>query len=115
MSDKDLIRELQSAQEPSRKTDTKLASLAGWEKVPEDGAEQKQHWVFPGESRPRLPMFTSSVDAAMEFASLIAPNEPIALVRSGDQCSAVVGNGPHCFSRIPAIALCLAALRSRHG
>ena len=59
--------------------------------------------------------YTSSLDAAIELAKLLAPNQAVACSWEDGLGSAKVGDGPIAQGISPEIALCLATLGDVQG
>ncbi|MDX0572189.1 hypothetical protein GOD68_18345 [Sinorhizobium medicae] len=121
MSNADLIAALEAATRPDRKMDEKLAVAAGWTQVPEivpgsqGRGERRLLWFYPGEQTARLPKFTESIDAALEFVGIIAPGPSGGFTWGGPnrfkRGKAQLNDGEQVQAANPAIALCIAALK----
>lgn len=121
MSNDNLIAELEAATRSDRRLDEKLAAAAGWTQLSEivPGADGKRErrlmWFYPGEQTPRLPKFTESIDAALEFVGIIAPGPTGGFTWGGPnrfkRGKAQLNDGQQVQAATPAIALCIAALK----
>ncbi|ASP90808.1 hypothetical protein [Sinorhizobium meliloti] len=118
MAVSDLIHELESASEPSRETDAKIALLFGWQRRVEtsEGATKSRRvsWINPASGENRLPAFTFSVDAALELLELVAEKSHGGVSwivnEVGVTCTVKVDEGPYYHAATPALAICVAAL-----
>lgn len=122
MSNASLIAELETATKPNRRLDEKLAVAAGWTQLSEIGPgtdgtrERRLLWFYPGEQTPRLPKFTESIDAALEFVGIVAPGQSGGF--TWDESSRFRRARAQLDDREPvsganaAIALCIAALKA---
>lgn len=121
MSNVDLVSELEAATQPSRKLDEKIAVVAGWTRISEivpgtdGGRERRLLWFFPGEQSPRLPKFTESIDAALEFVGIVAPGPVGGFTWGGlnrfKRGKAQLNDEGPVVAANPATALCIAALK----
>ncbi|MQX97980.1 hypothetical protein GHK03_18055 [Sinorhizobium medicae] len=106
----ELIQDLEKMEAPSRRTDALLALQAGWQrKASRSGGNVNVVWLFPGDETNRLPEFTRSIDAALEFVAIVAPQKTFAFTW-GEIVKAQVDE-EIVESITPAAALCLAALK----
>ncbi|MGH0280733.1 BC1872 family protein [Sinorhizobium meliloti] len=119
MAVSDLIVELETAGEPDRGTDAKIALLFGWQRRVEaaGGAtkSRKVFWLHPKTGENRLPAFTYSVDAALELVDLVSPKSyggvSWATDSKGVTCTVKVSEGAYSHAATPALAICVAALK----
>ncbi|RVE83327.1 hypothetical protein [Sinorhizobium meliloti] len=121
MSNASLIAELEAATRSDRRLDEKLAAAAGWTQLSEivpgaDGTrERRLLWFYPGEQTPRLPKFTESIDAALEFVGIIAPGPSGGFTWGGPnrfkRGKAQLNDAESVEAANTAIALCIAALK----
>lgn len=108
----ELIRELHAATHSNRLLDARLALYAGFTRTAIGTGPAV--WRSPsGEVVTKIPHFTHYIETAKSFAEMIAPKHAAA-VSWGEKPSAVVNEGPRCFGATPAIALCIAAMKSLH-
>lgn len=115
----DVIRDLEEAQEPSRKLDVALAMLIGYKRKVENvrdpnSGEQTRRvlWLHPGGQDPgRVPRYTAVIDDACAFAQMVAPDLAGGVSWDSRGGYAKIGDGPYCSAASPAIALCIAALK----
>jgi hypothetical protein len=116
----DVIREVQSLTRESGDADIKIGLLVGWQRqfeyADESGTTTRNViWILDGERSPRLPRFTSSLDAALQLLELVAPKFKGGVSWSTDdnglQGTAKVNDGFYSHGATPALAVCLAALR----
>ncbi|AYC99577.1 hypothetical protein NCHU2750_01780 [Neorhizobium sp. NCHU2750] len=108
----DIITRLERTRSPDRAVDFSLARVVGWKvlSVPGDGGKRKDLWIVPGSDEPdKVPKYTSSLDAAKQFADQLLPNNAVA-VTFGDEIEAIAEGGERVRSRVGAVAICLAAL-----
>ncbi|RVG06986.1 hypothetical protein CN230_24315 [Sinorhizobium meliloti] len=121
MTIEQLITKLESADTGDRILDGAIGSLLGWrQKVeyvktdPNGEPSKKVFWVVPSGNNPGVvPLFTSSIDAAIELLENIAPSARWGVSFAGGIGTAVVGDGPYCHAPTTAIALCIAALKAK--
>ncbi|RVL05081.1 hypothetical protein CN151_10570 [Sinorhizobium meliloti] len=106
----ELIQNLEKSEAPSRRMDAMLALVAGWQrKASRSGGNVNVVWLFPGEEVNRLPEFTRSIDAALEFVGLIAPQRSLAFTWGNSIKAQIDDTIVEAIN--PAAALCLAALK----
>jgi len=121
MEIRELIEELEEANEPSRQLDVALAVLVGYKRKvenvrdPKSGEQSKRVlWLLPGGQDPgRVPRYTALIDEAYSFARTVAPSLAGGVSWDEDRGYARIGDGPNCSAVSPAIALCIAALKVR--
>jgi hypothetical protein len=107
----DLIEMLQTAERSSRALDGRIALAVGpqREETDETDADDDRDTESPG----KLPRYTSSVDAAASFAKSMTTTSEYALSWTpAGRAIAVIGNKIG-IARTPAMALCIAALKTR--
>lgn len=115
----ELISALESLQEPSRRIDEQIGRLAGWERRSERANDNNKvesvYFVHNGKRYPRMPYFTTSIDAALLCVeALVGKVDSGGVTLNPNGMSwAEVGGGPRCRGPNPAIALCIAALRRK--
>ncbi|MDE3814292.1 hypothetical protein I7I49_29395 [Sinorhizobium meliloti] len=117
----DLILELENAAVPDRRLDTAIALVVGYKRKVEHvtqtpGKEPVRQtlWIMPGGGeQPRVPYYTSSIDAAYELAQTIAPNNAGGCSYDGGRGRAKINDGQYCHAATPALALCVAALKEK--
>ncbi len=114
----EVIRKLQDATTPERMHDGYIASLFGWRRkvdyiTKEDGssAGKKITWLTSAGEPGTVPLYTSSLDVALELARTISSTETWAAVWADGRGGATIGDGKQCYAATPAMALCVAALR----
>ncbi|MDW9371004.1 hypothetical protein CN059_27225 [Sinorhizobium medicae] len=117
----DLIKDLESAEGPSRELDAALAILLGYKRKveqvmdPESGEQtRRSFYIHPGGQDPsRVPQFTASLEDAHLLARTVAPGVAGGVSWDESGGHAKVGDGPVCAAATPAIALCIATLKMR--
>lgn len=111
-----LIEKLQALTEPDRRVDVELAMLAGYRR--EIGDDRRVLWFDANGTDPvRIPLYTSSVDHARDFAKALVPGHVGGCSWERGVGSARVDDGPFIQASSAEIALCIAALlaRSKRG
>jgi hypothetical protein len=111
---KNLILKLEQSTGADRGIDFKLARLCGWsvESVVDEAGKSRDLWLAPGTSAPgKVPRFTSYLDAARSLADRVLPDQVAAITIDG-ACRATVNDGPTVEGANPALALCLAVLKT---
>lgn len=117
MTTEEVIAKLEAATEPERMHDGYIASLFGWQRkvdlIPKAGSPpgKKITWLSPSGTPGVVPMYTTSIDAALELARALTPSDEWGVTWLGDKGAAVV-DGIQCRAATPAMAICLAALRA---
>jgi hypothetical protein len=102
-----LLQELRNLEYPSRKIDTDIALLLGFERFEGD----KVVWLHPDTRREtRVPRFTATLTQAHDLARTLLPNHVAACTWGPEYSSARIEPGPQFEATNPAIALCLCAL-----
>ncbi len=100
----DLIRDLEIAREPDRSLDLSIAFIARYKRENEVGTSEAAN----------VPFYTSSTDAALKLVEQLAPQTSGGVSwQPNGSATAVVNEGPYVHAVNPAIALCIAALRSK--
>lgn len=113
-----LIDKLKAATGPERALDGQIAEVLGWQKRlepvidPKTGeSKQRTLWIVPaGDDFGRIPLYTSSLDAAFELAHAVAPDNVGGCTWEKGKGSARIVGGPYCQAATPILALCVAAL-----
>ncbi|MDW9551605.1 MULTISPECIES: hypothetical protein [Sinorhizobium] len=121
MTLQELIAKLERAERVERIYDGEIGGILGWRRkveyvrTSEQGEPIKRvFWIVPSGNDPgTVPMFTTSVDAAVELMNTIAPSEVWGVSFADGKGTAVVGGGPYCHAPTPAMALCIAALKAK--
>jgi hypothetical protein len=104
MAISDLIRDLENATGPDRSLDLSIAFIARHRRENEFGASTGTD----------VPPYTSSIEAALHLARKLAPHASGGFSWQPDGTNmAVVAAGEYCHGNSPALAICIAALRSK--
>ncbi|MCA1439322.1 hypothetical protein I6F07_03595 [Ensifer sp. IC4062] len=111
-----LIEDLGNLQAPNRRADERIALAIGMRErrqtFREKGEIKEQvYWYLGEKAFPRIPLFTSSLDAAMVAVEMVAPFTLGVAFRRFGKGSAVLNEGEHFDAATPAIALCMAVLK----
>jgi hypothetical protein len=102
-----ILESLRALEAPSRKIDTDIALLIGFEKY---GAE-KVVWLHPETRKEaKVPRYTSLISAAFDFAQMLVPENVGGCAWENGLGSAKIEPGPPFQAPNPAIALCMCAL-----
>ncbi|PJR11333.1 hypothetical protein [Sinorhizobium meliloti] len=100
----DLIRDLELATGPDRSLDLSIAFIVRYKREDDVGTTGGSN----------VPPYTSSVDAALQLLHKMAPNSSGGVSWQADGSGTATANdGVYSHAANPAIALCLAALRSK--
>ncbi|MBB4184212.1 hypothetical protein GGE07_000838 [Sinorhizobium terangae] len=121
MSLTEIIDRLERGIEINRALDAALAQLIGWtrkvEYIKRDGVptpDRKVLWIVPdGDDTGLIPYYTTSVEAAFDFAQALLPGSVGGVSWDNGNFTAIVNDGPYCSSATPAVAVCLAALKAK--
>lgn len=100
----ELIEALEGLEKPNRRADDSIGTFVG-------SVQHHDYLEFNGSRYPRMPYFTSSVDAALLLVEALHGETPAGGVTFGLEARAQVGDGPKCGGATPALAICIAALR----
>lgn len=109
------ISKLQRATGEAKSLDSAIADSLGWIRRNEIVAGRTvQRWTSPeGDTQAMPPPWTSSVQAAMELQIALFPGRAGAVsVEVQKGATAIIENGPKSYGATPAIALCIAALKT---
>lgn len=120
MTLQELIERLENASKPELAFDGEIATLLGWRRKVEyvksdsQGEDVKRaFWVVPSGDNPgTVPLFTTSLDAAIELMNTIAPSDQWGVSDGEGGGAATIDSGPYCLAATPAMALCIAALKT---
>src|SRR5678816_2245189 len=118
----DLIADLESASEGRRELDSSIGLTLGWLRKVEhkqvagsSEATRNVVWIAPISNKPSssLPHFSTSLDAAFFLVSTVIPGGRGAVSwEPGGSSFAAVNSGEYCSGATPAVALCIAVLKS---
>lgn len=118
MTTEEVIAKLEGADAPERMHDGYIASLFGWkrkvdyiEKADSPTPGKKVTWLSPSGVPSVVPMYTTSIDAALELARSLAPSDVWGVTCLEGKGTAIV-DGLKFQAATPAMAICLAALRA---
>ncbi|MCY1346578.1 hypothetical protein D9M68_505320 [compost metagenome] len=115
-----VISRLEGASAPARGLDALIAEVIGWRRREQVSTDPKTGetrirtlWLVPaGDDFGRIPLYTVNLQDAFELAHAIRPGHTGGCSWMGATATAVIGNGKYAQAATPAIALCVAALRS---
>jgi hypothetical protein len=120
----EVIDNLYAAKEGSRQLDAYIAHALGWRQTrdqyvdPSSGETRTRRlWVVPStEEHGKVPFYTTNLQEALDLAEQVAPGNVGACSWEGGKAKARLGmNGSVVNAATPALALCIAALRTRAG
>ncbi|PDT47341.1 hypothetical protein CO661_14255 [Sinorhizobium fredii] len=115
----ELIEALERLEEPNRRADERIGQFAGWERRSEPMNDNREtietvYWVHDGKRYPRMPYFTTSIDAALlAVEALLGPRTSGGVTLGRGPSWAQIDDGPQCGGCTPALALVIAALRRK--
>lgn len=117
-----LINDLLTAEEGSRRLDSRVGRALGWVahvEIDRSSSEERayQVWLAPGSNAyERLPPFTTSMNAAHKIAQDLQPSNLGAVSWQKGGGRAVIGpDGQTVFAATAELALCVAALKLLDG
>ena len=115
-----VLKRLENAGSPSRSLDAAIAEVIGWKKReevttdPKTGEERvRTLWLVPaGDDVGRIPHYTSNLQDAFDLAHAIRPSQTGGCSWVDGRGTAIIGEGEYAQAPTPALALCIAALRT---